>query len=612
MKQGHTRCNPVRAALAALLVVGCAWHALAAQAVAAPGQIGYDGCLASMPGQGCGDLPGGLIAGAHTVAVSPDGNSVYVAASPPDLVAHFVASGPDGQITYDGCFASRAFQACLDLPFAPLDGAYGVAVSPDGRSVYIASNSGSVAHFFVSGPDGKLAYDRCHANTAAENCIDLFAAPLGGASEVAVSPDGSSVYVAATLSNRIEHFLRSDPHGELGYDGCLEGQPFCIPSPPTPVNRPHGVAVSPDGRSVYVAVTDSDSIAHFVAAGPHGHLVYEGCLANDAAQGCVDLPGAPLDGPWGVAVSPDGRSVYVASAGSDSLAHFVANGPEGKLAYDGCLASTAAPNCADLPGTPLDAPRSVAVSPDGRSVYVASSDTSGSIAHFFRDPEGKLAYDGCLANDDAQGCASLPGAPIDGAYGVAVSPNGRSVYVVSDGSGSIAHFFRALGDAPPPGSVTTPGTPSRRRGAQIGFGAKTLITLKLAAKRIPARGPLPIMVTNANGFTISGQLSGETAKPVAARFNRRRIKLKPTTFRVAANRKTTVKLRLPTTLSRLLQRQGKLTLRLQAKLRDPAGNARTVTKTLSPRLQHKRKRTAARSAASGTAGCLTRRRSPLC
>ena len=435
MKQGHTRWNPVRAALAALLVVGCAWHALAAQAVAAPGQIGYDGCLASMPGQGCGDLPGGLIAGAHTVAVSPDGNSVYVAASPPDLVAHFVASGPDGQITYDGCFASRAFQACLDLPFAPLDGAYGVAVSPDGRSVYIASNSGSVAHFFVSGPDGKLAYDRCHANTAAENCIDLFAAPLGGASEVAVSPDGSSVYVAATLSNRIEHFLRSDPHGELGYDGCLEGQPFCIPSPPTPVNRPQGVAVSPDGRSVYV---------------------------------------------------------------------------------------------------------------------------------------------------------------------------------VSDGSGSIAHFFRALGDAPPPGSVTTPGTPSRRRGAQIGFGAKTLITLKLAAKRIPARGPLPIMVTNANGFTISGQLSGETAKPVAARFNRRRIKLKPTTFRVAANRKTTVKLRLPTTLSRLLQRQGKLTLRLQAKLRDPAGNARTVTKTLSPRLQHKRKRTAARSAASGTAGCLTRRRSPLC
>ena len=448
-------------AVAALLVAGGAWFALAGPVWAAPGQIGYDGCLAGMPGQGCGDLPGGLIAGANTVAVSPDGSSVYVASSPPDVVAHFVAGGPDGRIAYDDCLASGPFQTCLDLPFAPLDGAYGVAVSPDGRSVYVASNSGSVAHFFVTGPDGKLAYDGCHANSAAQGCSDLLGAPLGGASDVAVSPDGSSVYVAASAGNRIEHFLRSSPQGGLAYDGCLEGQPFCIPSPATPLNRPHGVAVSPDGRSVYVAVTDGDSIAHFVAGSPHGKLVYDGCLANDATQGCVDLPGAPLDGAWGVAVSPDGRSVYVASADSASLAHFVANGPDGRLTFDACLADTAAPNCADLPGRPLDEARSVAVSPDGRSVYVASS-ASGSIAHFFRDPDGQIAYDGCLANDDVDGCADLPGAPIDGAYGVAVSPNGRSVYVVSDGSGSVAHFFRSLGDGPPPGAVTTPGTRSPR------------------------------------------------------------------------------------------------------------------------------------------------------
>jgi hypothetical protein len=119
----------------------------------------------------------------------------------------------------------------------------------------------------------------------------------------------------------------------------------------------------------------------------------------------------------------------------------------------------------------------------------------------------------------------------------------------------------------------------------VSFGSKTLITLKLATNRIPARGPLPIMVTNANGFTVNGQLSVQTARAVAAKPKQRPIKLKTKTFRVAARRKTTVKLRLPTTLSRLLKRNGKLTLRVRAKLHDPAGNARTVTRTLSPRLK---------------------------
>jgi DNA-binding beta-propeller fold protein YncE len=589
MKQGHTQPNPVRAVLAVLLVVVGAWLALASQAVAAPGQIGYDGCLANDSSEGCVDLPATPLWGAQGIAVSPDGRSVYVASAGSNSIAHFVARGPEGQLAYDRCLASTGAQGCDDLLAAPLDGAYGVVVSPDDRSVYVASvGSNSIAHFF-RGPDGQIAYDGCLANTAAQNCIDLFGTPLHGANGVRVSPDGASVYVTAAYVNRIEHFFRSGPEGQIAYDGCLEGQPICIAFPPPPLSSPSGVAVSPDGRSVYVASAGSSSIAHFVASGPQGQLVYDGCLANDAVQGCVALPGSPLSSAWGVAVSPDGRSVYVASYDSDSIAHFL-RGSDGRLTFDGCLANTAAQGCSDLPGAPLETAQGVAVSPDGRSVHVVAFD-SDSIAHFFRAPDGKLAYDGCLANDDAPGCANLPGAPLDGANGVAVSPNGESVYVTSSERGSIAHFFRALGDAPPRGSVTTPGTPSRSEGRRIGFGSKTLITLKLAAKRIPARGPLSIVVTNANGFTVSGQLSGETADPVAGRSNRRRIKLKPTTFRVAANRKTTVKLRLLTTLSRRLQRQGTLTLRLRAKLRDPAGNARTVTKTLSPRLKQKRKRT---------------------
>ncbi|MEX2105605.1 MAG: hypothetical protein WD810_01785 [Solirubrobacterales bacterium] len=78
-----------------------------------------------------------------------------------------------------------------------------------------------------------------------------------------------------------------------------------------------------------------------------------------------------------------------------------------------------------------------------------------------------------------------PGAPLGGAFGVAVSPDGRSVYVASEGSDSIAHFLREL--APPP--ADDPGVAGGGGGTLAAFGAKTQVTLRLAAKRVPAKGP---------------------------------------------------------------------------------------------------------------------------
>ncbi len=114
------------------------------------------------------------------------------------------------------------------------------------------------------------------------------------------------------------------------------------------------------------------------------------------------------------------------------------------------------------------------------------------------------------------------------------------------------------------------------------FGARTLITLKLAAGRIAARGPLPVRVANGNDFAVTGTLSGQTTVS-----RRKRVKLEAKSFSLATRARKTIKLTLPRPLRRQLQRQRRLALGLTAKVKDPAGNSRTVTKRVTPKLKRK-------------------------
>jgi hypothetical protein len=83
------------------------------------------------------------------------------------------------------------------------------------------------------------------------------------------------------------------------------------------------VAVAPDGDSVYVASQGSDAVAVFARNRATGALTQKpgaaGCLSETSTNGaCRD--GAALDEAYGVAASPDGKSVYAASVASDAVA----------------------------------------------------------------------------------------------------------------------------------------------------------------------------------------------------------------------------------------------------------------------------------------------------
>jgi Ca2+-binding RTX toxin-like protein len=137
---------------------------------------------------------------------------------------------------------------------------------------------------------------------------------------------------------------------------------------------------------------------------------------------------------------------------------------------------------------------------------------------------------------------------------------------------------------PGTGTGDTGGTGGTGGGTTATFGTDTLVTLRLARRRIPARGPVRVRVLNANGFAITGTVAGATARRVAV-SRLRRVRLRPVPLAVGPQARTTVALRLPRTLRRILRRTGRLPLRVVAKVADPTGNTRRVTKRLTPRLR---------------------------
>ncbi|UGS34232.1 beta-propeller fold lactonase family protein [Capillimicrobium parvum] len=417
---------------------------------------GPAGCLVdrSMPAGQCTAVRAlrgpGPFEGSNAVAVSPDGRYVYVAAARSNAVAILRRDRRSGRLTQArgarGCIAAGGAGGCATAEV--LGWPNSVAMSPDGRDVYVTSrDSDAVTVFRRDARTGALTEAGCVAAGGAGSCAA--GRGLDGPDVVVVSPDGRNVYVGAFSGNAVAVLARDRSTGALsqasGTSGCVAADATEGCATGLALTAVEGMAVSRDGRSVYAASAISGAVAVFARDRSTGTLAQatdgSGCLVTGPAAGCT--PARRLAGANAVALSPDDHAVYVTSLLSNSVTAFARSGT-GQLTQlvesFGCVVFGPPRGC--TPGRALKAPEGVAVAPDGRSVYVAAF-SSGAVDVLRRlSPSGgilpRAGRGGCVARDGSSGCER--GRRLRGVSSVAVSPDGRHLYATAFASSAVAVF----------------------------------------------------------------------------------------------------------------------------------------------------------------------------
>lgn len=375
---------------------------------------------------------------ARDLAISPDGAHVYTTVRN-GLLATYARDPDTGALT----LVERMEREATGLP---LDETAAIRVSPDGAQVYVTVDTffGERAiHVFARNPstgrltlvdpmtverppdDLVLSNDGANVYTVgrAVDAIDVWAragatgalAPvetewegpasgsdgLGGATGIAITGDGSNIYISAAEDQSVAVFGRNPVTGFATFQELLRDGDGGVDG----IHGAQGVAVSPDDRHVYVAGHDEDAVAVFARDAATGALT----PASIVRDGLGGVSG--IDGATSVAVTPDGAHVVVVADVEDGVTVFARDVATGALTF---VEHDQAPG--------LIEPKALRITPDGAHLLVGSR-PSGALAVFARDAgTGHLTFveQRTDAERDVEGLENVE--TID------VSDDGRIVY----------------------------------------------------------------------------------------------------------------------------------------------------------------------------------------
>jgi DNA-binding beta-propeller fold protein YncE len=198
------------------------------------------------------------------IAMSPNGKTLYVLSDKPSP-----SGSPDPGFLTPIRIATRRVQRAIRVG----QGAFDMAMAPDGRSIWVTTGSAGVVPIST-------------ASDIAGRAINVgYCAGCG----LVVTPDSKTVYV--TANNEVWPISAATD---------TAGQPFLLSGTDGPIYRPGAIAVSPDGKTLYV-----------IAEGLSRRSVV---VIQTATNSIVRLVPAGIDA-LQIIIAPSGKNGYVLDYG---------------------------------------------------------------------------------------------------------------------------------------------------------------------------------------------------------------------------------------------------------------------------------------------------------
>jgi WD40 repeat protein len=349
------------------------------------------------------------------IAASPDGSSVFVTG----LSTGATTSWDLTTISYDAVTGEQRWLATYSGPGSAIDVGSVLGVSPDGQTVFVTGRTdvGSIADAIT------VAYD---AATGAQRWMDVWPGPEGTgyyALDQGISPDGSKVFVTGFTG---EQYISSE-YVTVGYDAAAGTRRWVAiyPGVVKGRNEPAALAVDPSGRSVVVTGVSSSANQGW----NYATLDYDAATGRQRWLARYVGPG-DSDQAHDVAASPNGNVVFVTGqsegTGADdfaTIAYSTATGAQRWLArYNGGPSS-------------LDVASSIAVTSDGKTVYVTGSSTTSDTSRVW----ATVPYDAATGTSPGV----IQAGPGD-ATAVAVNPIASEFFVLGWLGAGAPHDIRTM------------------------------------------------------------------------------------------------------------------------------------------------------------------------
>ncbi|NJM40165.1 MAG: lactonase family protein, partial [Anaerolineae bacterium] len=173
-------------------------------------------------------------------------------------------------------------QVLGQCPIGTMNGARGIAISPDDKYVYVTGYAdGSLTVLRRNTSTGRLSF--LQAITRSIGGVNV----LGGGVRVTTSPDGDYVYVAAYAEDTLAVFKRNDT-GRLNLIAAYKDN--------TPgfsyLDGPTDVLISPDGNYAYVAARRDNALSVYARSSADGQLTFASVIPD-------------VEGAWGLGMTHD-------------------------------------------------------------------------------------------------------------------------------------------------------------------------------------------------------------------------------------------------------------------------------------------------------------------